>query len=654
MCGIAGAVGTRSVKELASEVSRAIASLEHRGPDGSGQVALDAAAQSIELSHREEVRGSWTTASAANGSRSCVLAHRRLAILDLSEDAAQPMASQDGQYFLLHNGEIYNFVALRKQLQDAGHRFKTNSDSEVLLAGYAEWGKDVVQRLEGMFAFAILDMRRRVLFLARDAFGMKPLYYTTRGSDFAFASEPSALLQFSWVSRQANASKVFEHLNHWTTDATENTFFAAIRSLPAAHFLEVPLCGEVAHSPVRYWDIPADKDNRITLPEAAEVLRETFKESVALHLQSDVPWCIALSGGQDSSSITMMARRILGDDPPLHTVSYIADQPQLNEEIWIDAVNHAAKATAHKLHIKDDDLGRDFKDLVRVQCQPMVTPVVYAQHRVFRHAREQGFKVLLEGQGADELLAGYPFYLQARLASLVKKGNWISAAQFLFTAPPKFLTGRRHVLSHAIRRAFPGWVKAKQPIPKAKWISEPWAKQKNVWDDAAPFDPLSRPGGHYLREMIYDAVTQTKLPSLLRYGDHNAMAASVENRTPFLTRKLAEFLFSLPEEYILANDGTTKKVFREAMRGITPELVLRRKNKIGFEPPYAAWMQAMMSQLDDSLACAQDLKCFHPEGVAAVRRQIKEEGIKTAAFANRVWRIASLAEWARQFDVGFD
>jgi asparagine synthase (glutamine-hydrolysing) len=654
MCGIVGALDTGRSDALLDDVRRAACQLKHRGPDDFGYFVLEAHSQRATLLHREATVFSGLFEPRALPV-SVVLGHRRLSIIDLSESAAQPMTLQQGRYCIIHNGEIYNYRALRRELETLGHSFRTASDTEVLLAAYVQWGVEVLDRIEGMFAFAVLDLKKQVLFLARDAFGIKPLYYSCKQGRLAFASEIPALLEFPWIGRRANPNRVFEHLNYWTTDQTSGTFLEDIRALPAAHYLEVPLGAAPATvTPACYWDIPRDHREDIGLAEAASRLRELFLESVELHLQTDVPWCVALSGGIDSSSLTMAARQILGKDPPIHTVSFLANDPALNEEIWVDTVNHAAGATSHKLQIADADLGNDFSRLVKVQGQPMVTPVVYAQHRVFRKAGECGFKVLLEGQGADELLAGYPFYLQARLASMLKHGNWLSAARFLWSAPPRFLISRKHVLWHALQRAYPKWPRTQASNLIAPWISAAWAERQGVRGDRPPSSSRSGSSDHHLRAMVYDAVKETKLPSLLRYGDHNAMAASVENRVPFLTRKMAGFLCSLPEEHIIANDGTSKAVFRKAMSGITPEFVLRRKNRIGFEPPYRKWMQAMKPVLQETLKRARSLAVFDEVGLRGMCDQLQNDGIRTVSFANRVWRAACLAEWAMRYGVEFE
>ena len=657
MCGIAGVVSRSGAGEIFKTLQTAARLLEHRGPDDEGYLVYDAASRTVDdrLSPPRAVPA-FEGAGAAAGSAG--LAHRRLSIIELSPCGRQPMTLPGSGLHVVLNGEIYNYLELRTELQAAGRQFATASDTEVLLAAYAQWGPAALLRLEGMFAFAILDLPQDKLFLARDFFGIKPLFYSTSQTGFCFASEISALLSMPNVGRRANPRRVFEHLNYWTTDQGDDTFFADIHKLPPAHYMEVPLDAPEKAAPVRYWDLARSQILDLSLGAAAERLQELFLESVKLHLRSDVPVAVALSGGPDSSAIVMAARRLLGASAELNTVSYIASEPKLCEEPWIDSVNQAAGARPHKVNVEDRDLGSDFEKLVALQGQPVVTPVVYAQHRVFRKAHECGFKVLLEGQGADELLAGYSFYQPARLATLLSRGEWRRALRFLRAAPAHSQTTASWVLRHALKRYLPaGMVHALQglkPGPRmAPWISRSWAERNGVEHGAAPSEALAPASGNYLRDMMYDTAFATKLPGLLRYGDHNAMSVSVENRVPFLTPRLAEFVFSLPEEYLVSPAGTGKAVFREAMQGMIPEGV-RLRSKLGFEPPYQAWMNGMRGKAVDTLRSAGELEILDQPAVEAFADRIAREGVTSDTSANQLWRLVCLVQWARHFHVAFD
>lgn len=657
MCGIAGIVSRSGAGEIIKTLQTAAKLLEHRGPDDEGYILYDAASRTVH-DGPSQLRATHSFEGASAAASNAGLVHRRLSIIELSPSGRQPMTLPGSDLYIVLNGEIYNYLELRTELQATGRRFSTASDTEVLLAAYAQWGPTALQRLEGMFAFAILDLPQNKLFLARDFFGIKPLFYSHSQSDFCFASEVSAMVSMPNVGRRANPRRVFEHLNYWTTDQGDGTFFSDIHKLPPAHYMEVLLDAPGKAKPVRYWDLARAQTLDLSLGEAAQHLRELFMESVKLHLRSDVPVAVALSGGPDSSSIVMAARSLLGATAELNTVSYIASDPRLCEESWIDSVNQAAGARSYKVSVEDQELGADFEKLVALQGQPVVAPVVYAQYRVFRRAHECGFKVLLEGQGADELLAGYAFYQPARLATMLSQGEWMDALRFLRDAPARSQTTASWVLRHALKRCLPARVvhelQSLRPGPRiAPWINRQWASRNGVEHDAAPSEALSLASGKYLRDMMYDTAFDTKLPGLLRYGDHNAMSVSVENRVPFLTPKLADFLFSLPEEYLVGPTGVGKAVFREAMRDMIPEQV-RRRSKFGFEPPYQAWMNGMRAKAVDTLRTGGDLAVLDPRAVQVFADEIAAEGATSDSTANKLWRLVCLVQWARHFNVAFD
>ncbi|MBI3823257.1 MAG: asparagine synthase (glutamine-hydrolyzing) [Planctomycetes bacterium] len=323
MCGIAGFLGQRVGSDTAP-----LRTLAHRGPDDSGWVA-----------HQPH---------SAHASCHSLLLHRRLSILDLSAAGHQPMASADGAHTIVFNGEIYNYRELRDELATLCCEFRTQTDTEVLLQAYVRWGPICLRKLIGMFAFAVLDERRRTLFLARDFFGMKPLYYVQSGEKFAFASEIKALLEWLPIERVVNPQRLYEYLRFGRTDHAGETLWRDIRQVPAAHYLEVPLDRPGVVEPVRYWSLPADGPLEITVEEAAREVREKFLQNVRLHLRSDVPVGAALSGGIDSSSI-VAAMRLIAPHADLHAVSFIADDPAVSEERWVDLVCQRANAVVHKV-----------------------------------------------------------------------------------------------------------------------------------------------------------------------------------------------------------------------------------------------------------------------------------------------------------------
>ncbi len=307
MCGIAGVAFGEAQAGAPLAASRFLESLAHRGPDGSGWAAFTA--DGLPARHCGDTR--------------TLLAHRRLAILDLTRAGAQPMASPDGRFQLVFNGEIYNYLELARELEQLGHCFVSRSDTEVLLHAFMEWDTGAIRRFAGMFAFAIVDTMRNRLVLARDGFGIKPLYYTTAGGSFAFASEIKAVLTIPGVPRRGNAARAFDYLRFGLTDHTSETMFDGIRQLPPGHWMEVDLDSPAAGVPVRFWGL---EPGRIEVPfeQAARELREIFLESIRLHLRSDVPVGAALSGGVDSSAIVCAMRFVAGAGMDLHTFTYAA------------------------------------------------------------------------------------------------------------------------------------------------------------------------------------------------------------------------------------------------------------------------------------------------------------------------------------------
>jgi len=421
MCGIAGMIsGLRRVCPILA--AKVLERLRHRGPDDLGWLVYS---QGFIQTGRESVPEYMVDCD-------LMLMHRRLSILDLSRQGWQPMHAGGGRYSVVYNGEIYNYVELRRELEHLGHQFHTHSDTDVLLLAYSEWGADAVRRFIGMFAFALFDRERRILFLARDFFGIKPLYYSASDEQFAFASEIKALLDLNSNRRRVNSAALLLYLRHGLSDQGDTTLLSGIHQLPAAHYVEVSLDDPGLAEPVRYLN-PQITPSDISFEEAAQGLRELFLESIQLHLRSDVPVGAALSGGIDSSAIVACMRKV-APQLEIHTFSYVADDARLNEEHWIDLVASAVAPCVHKTHTTSHDLITDLDVLLKAQEEPFGSTTIYAQHRVFRLASEAGIKVMLDGQGADELLGGYRYYIGAQFVSLVRQHRFWDALQLLRSA----------------------------------------------------------------------------------------------------------------------------------------------------------------------------------------------------------------------------
>lgn len=639
MCGIGGLVLAPPGPIKPEWMRSFLEHLEHRGPDDSGWLSVHRG----KSCRGQEVRQDLFA--------ELVLLHRRLSILDLSDAGRQPMGTADGRYWIVFNGEIYNHVELRQELEALGHRFCSRSDTEVLLAAFAQWGVQVFNKLVGMFAFAVLDVTARRLWLARDFFGIKPLYYACWQDGLAFASEITALVNLPGVERSVNARRLYDYLRSGVTDYGDETFFAHVKQLPAAHYMEVSFDHPMSARPVCYWRLDVHQKIELSFDQAAEALRALFMESVRLHLRSDVPVGAALSGGIDSSSI-VAAMRLLDSDLEIHAFSYVADDPTISEEHWVDLSASAAKARVHKVRPNPEELAADLDRLIGVQGEPFISTSMYAQYRVFQQAREAGIKVMLDGQGADELLGGYPAYRLARIRSLLRQRRWGEALQ-LARSRSTPSAGWASLL-RAIAGIAPAGIQAslRRALGRDRapsWLNTSWFGDRGV----QPRSPAYLNGSEVLKQELYRTLTETSLPQLLHYEDRNSMAFSIESRVPFLTPALASFLFALPEDYLLATDGTTKAVFRQAMRGIVPDAILDRRDKFGFPTPEKHWLLSSDAWVWRVLTSQAALR-IRVLDINAVQHAWQEIVQGVEPFDPRAWRWINLILWAEKFSVAIE
>ncbi|MCX6682911.1 MAG: asparagine synthase (glutamine-hydrolyzing) [Methanoregula sp.] len=543
MCGIAGQLcygSTLPDRDLLEKMSERLA---HRGPDGQG-----------------------TYVSGRIG-----LAHRRLAIIDLSDDARQPIANEDGSLQLVYNGEIYNFVELRAELVGKGHIFGSKTDSEVILHAYEEWGTECLPRLNGMWAFALWDEKKQQLFCARDRFGIKPFYYTEAGGSFLFASEIKALLAHPEAGKKPDDETLLTYLAWGVLDHSKKTMFDGIFQLRPAHAMVIEANGHP--SQFQYWDINVNPavTSDITDKDAASHLLSHLRDAVRIHLRSDVAVGTCLSGGIDSSTLAVLINELIRLEAPLSvgsrqkTFSAVFTDPRFDESRYIDEVVAVSGVDAYRTEPSAGQVWDDLQKILYMQDEPFGSLSIYAQYCVMRLAAER-VKVVLDGQGADELLAGYLAYEWSYIRGLVTSFHWYTAfcekigalrhyRGFFWCALPQLFvrSGRRRLL--------------KGDIPK-----------------------VSRYGGT-LDQVLYRELTSTNLTALLHYEDRNAMAFSIESRVPYLDLHLVEYIASLPlDQKIRA--GVTKHVLRRAVKGLIPESIRCRMDKMGFVTPEEDWMKS--------------------------------------------------------------
>lgn len=627
MCGIAGG-WWQNTDQAARKLRYALQKIKHRGPDDSGHQLYPV----------------------GNAGGLVALGHARLSIIDLSAAGHQPMHSPDGRWAIVFNGEIYNYRELRTELRAHGHRFTSDSDTEVLLAAWAQWGVACLPRLAGMFAFVVLDKAQATLTCVRDAFGIKPFFYCAghagQGKGFAFASELPALLPLLLGKPQLNWQRAYDYLVHGDYDSTPDTFYAGVYHLPPGHWLQVNAATGQAGAPQRWWQPNITERPGWRFDDAVEQVREQFLQNIRLHLRSDVPLGAALSGGIDSSAV-VCAMRHVEPDLPIHTFSFIAEGSDVNEEHWVDRVNQHVGAIPHKVRVTPQELAHDLDDMIRAQGEPFGSTSIYAQYRVFQLAKESGITVTLDGQGADEMLAGYSGYPGQRLRSLLETGQIAAAWQF-WNQWAKW-PGRSRMLAakyiasemtqgslHTLLRHIGG----KPTVPH--WLRPDVLQEQGVQLIKPRIRPENNAVGRRVVDELALSLSRRGISSLLRHGDRNSMRFSIESRVPFLTLDMTNLLLSMPEAYLISPQGETKHVFRAALRGIVPDDVLDRKDKIGFATPEKDWLLGMADTVRQWLQADLHLPFLDQ---TKVLQEFDAVTSGKKAFSWQVWRWVNFGRW---------
>lgn len=606
-------------------MERSLDVLEHRGPDDRG----------CEVS----VSGRWSIA----------LGHTRLSIIDLSDAGHQPMWTQDGRFAIVFNGEIYNYKEIRQDLRARGMAFSSETDTEVLLAAWLTWGIDVLPRLIGMFVFVVADVVAQTVTLIRDGFGIKPIFWSLSGNEFSFASETKAMEKVMGRRLSPNNSVVARFLELGEYDNGSETFFEGVHRLESGTILTLDLSQDQLQPQIqRWWDPEVSPIGCNDFEEASELIRENFLESIALHLRSDVSLGFALSGGIDSSAIVHGAR-YLEPDLPIRTFSFVSPGAPDNEEPWIDLVNDSAGAESFKVLADPKTLESDLFDLIRTQGEPFGDTSIYAQYVVYRLARESGVTVTLDGQGADEIFAGYFGYVENRMRSLADEWNFVGAISLLssWSAWPGRSKSRAfksfvasYIPDQGVARLRSILEKRKEKV-KVSLLNGEFESFSNK-----PFLARSEEHGRQLASMLRWELTRGGLGSRLRNGDRNSMRWSIESRVPFLTIPIAETALGLPEEFLLSPDGETKHVLRRALRGIVPDRTLNRRDKVGFQTPQSSWLLGLGAETIASwLGGLDHLEIVNSHAARKEMRTQIEEGRPTA----EVWRYLNTAIWADQF-----
>jgi len=575
MCGIAGIIQTDTSLHQQEHIKNMTDALSHRGPDGQGQ---------------------WQ-----NESATALLGHRRLSIIDLTDAGHQPMLYLN-KYTIVHNGEIYNYIELKEELQKKGYHFHSKTDTEVIAAAYDCWKYDCVTHFDGMFAFAIWDESEKELFAARDRFGEKPFFYFRDNQRFIFGSEMKALWA-AGVPKQFNQKMLFNFLTIGYLDnpaIPEETFYHTIQKLPPAS----RLCYTIPENELlieKYWQLDTSfQQKKLTDEDAIEKFSHLLSDSIKKRLRSDVPVGTSLSGGLDSSSIAALINE--NNKGTFQHDCFTATFPgfEKDESQYATLIADSFHLTQHQINVSEEQLLADWDKLCFHHEAPFGSASVYAQYKVFELAKQQQVKVLLDGQGADETLAGYSKYYKWYWQELFRNRKLYRSKEL--AAARELGITESFDYKNMIAAYFPDFATI---VMEQRYLLKA-IKQEDLTKDFIQQQSkeayYSIPERFTLNSALHFNTCVHGLEELLRYADRNAMAHGREVRLPFLSHELVEFIFSLPAQFKIRK-GWTKWLLRTTMADKLPEAITWRKDKVGFEPPQKKWMQN--SDVQDAIQTAR-------------------------------------------------
>lgn len=649
------------------DVAAATDVISHRGPDDEGYVFFSQSnvkarilggrsTPDAVLDHEAPYCPTRREPEANLRVENILLGHRRLSILDLSPGGHQPMCSPDQKLWVVFNGEVYNFLELRTELEGRGHRFISRSDTEVILAAFAEWGRDCLSRLRGMFAFLLFDREQRTLFVARDRFGIKPLYYWISPEGFiTFASEIKQFTVLPGWRPVVNGQRVYDFLNWGVMDHTTETLFAGVFQVGPGEALMLKVDNADTFLPngqlptYRWYNLRPEPWSG-SFEDAAKRFRELFVGAVRSHMQADVPVGTCLSGGLDSSSVVCTMNDVMhaADSAELQrTFSARSEVERFDEGPFISEV---VKANGVENHEVTPGLEGVFDVLDRLtwhQDEPFGSTSIYAQWHVFQLAASHGVKVMLDGQGADEQLAGYHGYFGPHFADLLRRGRVFELLHEIGAA------GREHgyptlwAMKVLFDSLLPEWLRQslRQLAGKAN-ANPPWLYREKI--GALAVDPFA-PKATSVTTLSYEQLTRSNLQMLLHWEDRDSMAHSIEARVPFLDHQLVEFVLGLPDEFKLAS-ATTKRVLREAMRDTLPETIRTRRDKLGFATPEEVWMlhskpDFFRAKLLEAIELSKGI--LRPSACLVFDEMVN----RRRPFSFLPWRMISFGRWMEKFGV---
>lgn len=657
MCGISGIISLRDSIDP-NLVIKMTDVVKYRGPDDYGYLGVNTCNKIFvsfkaiaEISHRTSERNF-----------NLLFGNRRLAIIDLSSAGHQPMSYDNGRYWITYNGEVYNYVEIRNELELKGYKFRSETDTEVILAAYQEWGIDCLCKFNGMWSFAILDLRKKIIFLARDHFGIKPCYYSHNGTIFSFCSEVKQLLTLPWIRREPHSGAVFDFIAYNKIDHSEQTLFDGILELPAAHYIIVELGNSLIRTiePRRWWDINLEeKIDGWSDKQYSSEFYNLFEDCVRLRLRSDVPIGTSLSGGIDSSSIAFVVddlRKKKDISKPYKTFTLASEYEQFDESDYANEIIKKINVKPHFIIPSARKLFADLERLVWHQDHPFVSTSIYASWCIFEMARENDIKVMLDGQGADEMLAGYyPYSLYPSATETLLHFQLYGFLKQVGRIRKYFDVAMKDQLYNIGRQLLRKVIFVPPTLsPGINYVRR--VLQKDFWEEGiatSPFVKHSRTRlgfgrGTALQQYSYEMFFHGSLNWILRHLDRNAMAFSVEARAPYLDHRLVKFIFSLPDDQKMRQHWT-KFVLREAMKEKLPIKISSRISKLGFVTAEPEWLrkdeEGSFESLIDSLE-----KCQNPFFVNnSIKNMFREFTDGKRKFDTSIWSSICVLLWYDKF-----
>jgi asparagine synthase (glutamine-hydrolysing) len=628
MCGIAALFAPHLPPDALQALDAMMEVIRHRGPDGEGKEFFDAKGPT-------------------NKQEGCIaaLGHRRLAIVDLSAWGKQPLSTSQ-RYWITYNGEIYNYIELRSILKGLGHTFTTQTDTEVILYAYQQWGVDCLQRFNGMFALVIYDCVEHKVFAARDRFGVKPLYFWHSPEGFlAMASEIKQFTVLPGWRPCLHGQGAYDYLNWGVLDHTHTTLFEGVQQIRGGEYLLFQLDQYTALQR-RTWYTLSPLSFQGSFHEAAHSYVELLQDSVRLRLRADVPVGSCLSGGLDSSTLVCLMDKMLYETQKKLTFSSCSHHPHFDERDYIDHVVQHAHVEPHYAYPNFEELWTSMPTLIWHQDEPFGSSSIFAQWKVFELAKQKQITVIFDGQGADEQLAGYLGFFGNSFYDLFATGRWGKLTQEMQLASHFHPTLEPWGL--LLNKLVPSILR--QPLRKAlgKTAAHPsWLNTQLL--NAIRRDPFEQERHKSVYDQSRLQLLYSNLPMLLHYADRDSMAHSVESRNPFLDYRLVEFTLGLPNDYKIGQ-GWTKKLLREGTKGIVPDKIRMRIDKKAFALAEEEWVrQGGASHFRQAIAETIDLTqgILHPSA-----RDLTEQMLSSVRpYHPCLWRWMCFGQWLKKFSV---